>query len=125
MHARATRGRWHVLDTPPSSFDFTLPDGYTLTGLTGAVTLTVLNCAGTGTSTCAGSDPSPTLTQPSSGNGNEAVVYLDDIPDTGTHQFEVELTWTDSTATPEHPSAALLGAGLIALGLAGRKWKRR
>jgi len=114
--------------TPPAADAFTLPDGYTLTGLVGSVSLTVLECAGVTGAVCPGipfitRDPTPTLTQPSVGNGNEAIVSMNDVPDAGTHVFEVELTWTDSAA-PEPASAALLAVGLTALVLVKRRLAR-
>jgi len=105
--------------TPPTSFDYTLP--YSLNDLTGAVTLTVLDCGGSGSATCAGFDPSPTLTQPTGGNGETATVHLNDAPKSGANEFEVELTWT---VTPEPGTAALGGLGLIALALVARNRRR-
>lgn len=111
--------------TPPAGFDFVLP--YSLNALIGPVTLTVLECAGQAGSTCPGSvilgtrDPTPTLTQPTGGNGETATVVLNDEPDSGTHTFEFELAWT---VTPEPGTAALGGLGLIALALVARHRRR-
>jgi hypothetical protein len=101
--------------------EFTLPTGITLAGLQGNVSLTINSCEG-GTGSCTGGGSLSILDQPGS-NGGTLVVDLNDEPEGATHIFNFTLTWDPPTTTPEPASMALSGAGLIGLGLAG--WKRR
>jgi hypothetical protein len=107
-----------------TSYEFTLPDGYSLNGLVGDVTLTTLICGGVaGTSECTGQgnhDPLPTIAD--LGNGVWAV-DLFDHPGQGPHEFEIQLSWDPPAAVPEPASMALSGLGLLGLGIAG--WKRK
>ena len=107
-----------------SSHEFTLPDGYTLTGLVGDVTLTTLICGEVGgTSACTrerDKDPVPTIADL---GGGIWAVDLEDHPGKGPHEFEIQLSWDPPSAVPEPASMALSGLGLLGLGLAG--WKRK
>jgi hypothetical protein len=107
-------------DTTPA-YEFTLPSGYSLGGLIGNVTLTTLECAGVaGTSHCGIpilEDPVPSITD----HSGVWDVNLDDRNDAGTHEFEVQLSWT---TTPEPESAVLVGLGLAALAFVRRKMAR-
>jgi PEP-CTERM motif len=101
--------------------EFTLPNGYTLTGLIGSVALTTLQCQGvSGTSQCTGTgsnDAVPTITN----NAGVWTIDLNDVPATGTHQFQIELSWTDATTAPEPASAGLVLAGLGAIAWGARR----
>jgi hypothetical protein len=104
------------------TFEFALNAPYTLSGLVGNVALTTVICGGVTSPTCGASGDSPPsiLNQPAT-NAGTLVVDLNDIPDGGPHEFEIQLTWTDTSSIPEPATSALLGAGLIALGIAGRR----
>jgi PEP-CTERM motif-containing protein len=107
------------------TWEFALNAPYTITGIIGNVTLTTLICGGVASPTCGASGDSPPsiLNQPAT-NAGTLVVDLNDIPDGGTHEFEIQLGWTDTSSTPEPASAALIGAGLIALGIVRRRQAR-
>ena len=107
-----------------TSHEFTLPTGYTLTGLVGGVTLSTLICGGVaGTSACgAGRDQDRVPTIADLGGGVWAV-QLQSHTGSGPHEFEIQLTWDPPSAVPEPASIALSGLGLAGLGVAG--WKRK
>lgn len=117
-------------DSDPA-YEFSLESPYTLTGLTGSVTLTTQICDSSSdpSTACGGTDQDPLpdiVYQPSVPTASRTdgstlgtlVIDLDDTPETGTHEFEITLTWTDASSTPEPATFGVMGIALAILGLA-------